>query len=152
MLIVPAVATLLTGLVAGIYLSVPIHDRRIVDLDGPAYVAMHQMRDATFRVVMPPLSITMVTVLVVSAILTMSSVSGALFACAAVASVADIVLTVRHQIPLNHEVQSWDSAYPPKHWAMVRDSWGQGHGIRLAIGILVFAATLTATLLAAAAG
>lgn len=48
-----AAALGLLGLVAGIYVSSLIHDHRIADLSAGQYVAMHQMRDKTFRRVMP---------------------------------------------------------------------------------------------------
>ncbi len=41
------------GAVSGIDLSVLVHDHRVCDLSALHYLAMHQMRDKTFKRVMP---------------------------------------------------------------------------------------------------
>ena len=51
------IARLFSGAVAGIYLPVIIHDFRIRELGGSAFVAMHQMRDKTYRIAMQPFGI-----------------------------------------------------------------------------------------------
>ena len=46
-------ALAMSGLIAGIYISTAIHDHRIAQLSATQYMAMHQMRDASFKRVMP---------------------------------------------------------------------------------------------------
>src|SRR5688572_25604675 len=60
-------ALALLGLIAGIYVSALIHDWRIGDLSATQYTAMHQMRDKTFRRVMPVLGLTTVVLVAASA-------------------------------------------------------------------------------------
>jgi hypothetical protein len=149
MIALAALATVLTGLIAGIYVSVLIHDHRIRDLTGPNYAAMHQMRDKTFRRVMPALVLPTLALLVVNAVLHRQALPGAVFAVAALISLTDAVLTIRHQLPLNKEVQSWDADHPPARWADVRDAWAQGHIPRIGLGTTIFAASLWAVILIA---
>jgi Domain of unknown function (DUF1772) len=147
MIALAALATILTGLIAGIYVSVLIHDHRIRDLTGPNYAAMHQMRDRTFRRVMPVLVIPTLALLVLNAVLHRQALPGAVFAAAALVSLTDTVLTIRHQLPLNRQVQSWDADHPPTHWADVRDAWARGHIPRIALGATIFLACLWAVIL-----
>ena len=74
-----------------------------------------------------------------------------LFLSALVLFVSDAAHTVRHQRPINDLVQSWDAAAPPTGWEGARDSWAQGHSLRLALGIAAFALTLAAAMIAASA-
>jgi Domain of unknown function (DUF1772) len=147
MIAIAALATILTGLIAGIYVSVLIHDHRIRDLTGPNYAAMHQMRDKTFRRVMPVLVIPTLALLILNAVLHREGLSGAVFALAALISLTDTVRTIRHQLPLNRQVQSWDADHPPAHWADVRDAWARGHIPRIALGATIFATSLWAAML-----
>ena len=150
MIAVPFLAALLAGLVAGLYLMGLLHDRRIGDLPGPAYAAMHQMRDHTFRRVMPVLVLTLLGVLGLAALVTPSWPRW-LFLLALGLFVGDVVHTIRHQRPINDLVQSWDAVAPPAGWEHARDSWAQGHGLRLALGLTAFALTLAAAMIAASA-
>ena len=48
----------LLDIVVGIYVTGIIRDFRIVDLPASQYAAMHQMRDKTFRRIMPVVGLT----------------------------------------------------------------------------------------------
>ncbi len=137
---------------AGIYVSVLIHDHRIRDLSGPAYAAMHQMRDKTFRVVMPIIGMTMLASLIMNAILNRSGLPGALFAAAFLVALTDAGLTIRHQLPLNKLIQSWNADHPPAGWESARDGWARGHNLRIVLGVAVYVASLSATILLAQNG
>lgn len=140
------VACFLSGAIAGIYLSVIIHDFRIKDLNGSAYVAMHQMRDKTYRVVMPLLGLTTLACLVVAMIVTLGHLSSSLFAIAGAFCAIDIVIAVGHQVPLNKQVQAWNAATPPPQWLDVRDRWERGHRCRTLLGVLCFAVCLSSVI------
>lgn len=133
--IILSAALVLTGIVAGLYVSTTIHDHRIADLSAAEYTAMHQMRDKTFGVVMPPFRLVTLALTVVAAFVTTTGLPRWLAIVAAVLIVADIVLTVKLQVPLNGQVQSWSASTIPAYWTEVRDRWAFGHNIRLLIGL-----------------
>jgi hypothetical protein len=144
MLLIAALA--LTGVLAGTYVSAAIHDHRVADLTAGQYVAMHQMRDKTFRRVMPPFALATIGIVIATAIFGAPSVvARTLSAIAAVLLITDIVLTVRRQLPLNQEIQSWTEATIPGDWAQTRDKWTANHSIRAVLGVSAFLCVLIAT-------
>ena len=137
----------LSGIVAGIYASVPIHDRRIADLSGAQYAAMHQMRDKTFRVVMPPLTLTTLALAVSSAGLVLSpGLPCALGAVAALLMVVDIIIVVTRQVPLNTRIRNWAEDTIPADWTQLRDRWSAQHNLRLLCASVAYACLLAAAL------
>jgi uncharacterized membrane protein len=136
------------GIVAGIYVGTMIHDQRIPELSAAQYVALHQMRNKTFRKVMPVLgSTTLGLVLISTAIGLTSGTPRLLGAAAAVLITLDIALAVRHQLPLNQTIQSWSETTIPQHWAQVRDRWTLHHAVRTALASAAYACWLAAVLL-----
>jgi hypothetical protein len=73
MVLLLAAALGLFGVVAGIYVSALIHDHRVADLGASQYVAMHQMRDKTFRRVMPAIGLATLALVLLSVLFAMSS-------------------------------------------------------------------------------
>lgn len=141
-------ALALLGLIAGIYVSALIHDWRIGDLSPAQYIAMHQMRDKTFRRVMPVLGLANVALVVASAALPVDpGLPRALAWVAAVLLAIDIVFTVMRQLPLNMRMQSWTEAAIPEDWAQVRDQWASQHHVRTALCLMAYACLLGAVLL-----
>lgn len=138
----------LLGLVAGIYVSSLIHDHRIADLSAGQYVAMHQMRDKTFRRVMPAIGLTTVALVITSVLFAVGSgIPFALGSIAAVLLLLDVALTVTRQLPLNARIQSWTDATIPADWSRTRDQWAAQHLIRTGIGLAAYACFLAAVLL-----
>jgi hypothetical protein len=43
---------------------------------------------------------------------------------------ADIVLTITMQLPLNRQIQAWAEAGIPANWSDARDRWGAHYNIR----------------------
>jgi hypothetical protein len=85
----------LLGIVAGIYVSTSIHDHRIGDLSAAEFTAMHQMRDKTFRMVMPVLGLSTFAFVLVSAAIALAPGTPRLLGGAAAAlMLIDIGLTV----------------------------------------------------------
>lgn len=141
-------ALTLLGIVAGIYVSALIHDHRIADLSAAQYTAMHQMRDVTFRTVMPPLRLTSLALVLASLAVAVAPGLPRLLGGAVVAMILiDIVLTVRLQVPLNQQVQGWTEATIPADWAQVRDKWASHHNVRLLLAVAAYGAFLAATFL-----
>lgn len=138
------IACFLSGAIAGINLSVIIHDFRIKHLSANVYVTMHQMRDKTYRAVMPLLGVTTLACLVVAMIATLRRPSASWFAIAAALCAIDIIVAIRHQVPLNKQVQAWNASTPPPQWPNVRDRWERGHRARTLLGLLCFALCLSA--------
>jgi hypothetical protein len=145
MVVLLAAALGLLGLVAGIYVSALIHDHRVADLSAPQYVAMHQMRDKTFRRVMPAIGLTPLALVLLSVLFAISSgLPFALGCTAAALLVLDIVFTVTRQVPLNARMQSWTDATIPADWSRTRDQWASQHLIRTAICLVAYVCFLAA--------
>lgn len=102
-------AAVLVGVITGIYLCGWIHDHRVADLSAREYVAMHQMRDRTFRRIMPVLAIGTIVLVVAAAFSASAGTSRGLAIVAATLLCIDAVWTVRRQVPLNKLIQSWTS-------------------------------------------
>jgi hypothetical protein len=140
-------ALVLTGITAGIYVSTLIHDHRIDDLYGVEYMAMHQMRDKTYRVVMPPFRLVTLALVGGAAYVAQNGLAQWLAAASAALIVIDIVLTVKLQVPLNRTVQSWTASTIPANWAEIRDRWDAGHNLRLVLALASFICVVAATML-----
>jgi len=139
------------GIFAGIYVATLIHDRRIADLSAAQYVAMHQMRDKTFRRVMPVLGLTTVGLLVASTALVLApGVPRLLGAAACLLLLVDVALTVTRQLPLNQQIQSWTETTIPDDWRRVRDLWALHHNVRTILAGASYVFFLAAVLLTTA--
>jgi uncharacterized membrane protein len=142
-----AAALGLLGIVAGIYVSGLIHDRCIGDLSAEQYVAMHQMRDKTFRRVMPVMGLATLGLVIAAAIFAAGpSTPRILASIAAVLLTAEIALTITRQLPLNARIQSWTKATIPAEWSQTRDQWAAQHRIRMVLGLAAYACFLAAAL------
>jgi uncharacterized membrane protein len=147
MVLLLAAALGLLGLVAGIYVSAVIHDHRVADLSAPQYVAMHQMRDKTFRRVMPAIGLATLALVLLSVLFAIRPGLPLALGCAAVALLAlDIVFTVTRQVPLNTRIQSWADATIPADWSRTRDQWASQHLVRTAICLVAYVCFLVAAL------
>lgn len=146
-LFMTAVPLALTGVLTGIYWSVEIHDRRIEALTAPQYMAMHQMRDATFARVMPVFGLgTLFLVITCVAFALAPGWPRWLGAVAVILLVADIIFTIRRQLPVNREIQSWTESTIPVDWRSARDLWASQHRTRLVLCTAAYGALLVAVL------
>ena len=60
--------------------------------------------------------------------------------------IANMVVTLRFNVPLNKEVQSWQHDAPPAEWARVRDRWQRFHTLRTMLivpGFILYVASVT---------
>lgn len=135
---------LLTGLLAGTYAGNLVHDHAIGLLDAETFTRMHQMRDRSFRMVMPPVALLTLGSLLAGALTAGSAARPALLLAAA-ATVADIALAVTRQVPLNRQVEHWAPGRIPADWAGLRDRWQRQHLWRSALMLAAFLATIAAT-------
>lgn len=118
-------------------------------LSAVQYVAMHQMRDKTFRRVMPVVGLTTVTLVVLSVIFAVGSGPPlALSSVAAALLLLDIAFTVTRQLPVNARIQSWTDATIPADWSRTRDQWAAQHLIRTGICLVAYGCFLAAALFA----
>jgi uncharacterized membrane protein len=137
----------LIGIVAGVYVATMIHDHRIADLSAAQYIALHQMRDKTFRKVMPVLGSTTLGLVLISTVVGLASGTPRLLGAAAVVLLMlDIALAMSRQLPLNRTIQSWTETAVPDHWARVRDHWALHHNLRTVLGMAAYACYLAAVL------
>ena len=140
-----ALALLLVGLYAGGVLFVvlaPSTGR----LPGSAYVRHWQALNTDYARVMPPLLLTSVLALTVTAVLswhrdwwTFTLGVGAL-----VLVVLTIVLTVAEMEPLNRIADSWDPEHLPPNWPQVRQRWAHLHLVRTGLAVTAFACLIVA--------
>ena len=141
----------LVGIEAGIYVSGLIHDHRMADLSATQYTAMHQMRDKTFRKVMPVLGLATFGLLLFSTAVGLApGVPRFLGAAAVLLLLLDIAVTLGRQLPLNHSIQTWTEATIPGDWADVRDRWALHHRVRSFLGLAAYACFLVAVVLTVA--
>lgn len=137
----------LLGIVTGIHVSVLLHDHRIGELRPNHYVAMHQMRDRTFRRVMPGLWMaTWILVMVCTILLFAPGTARTLGGISALTLLVDMALTVTRQMPLNDQIQGWTITTIPADWARVRDRWATHHHLRSALAIVAYACFISAAL------
>lgn len=137
----------LLGIVTGIYVSVLLHDHHVGEMRPSHYVAMHQMRDRTFRCVIPPLwTATWMLVVVSTALIFSPGAARVLGTASASLLLIDMALTVTRQLPLNHQIQGWTITTIPVEWSRVRDLWALHHHIRTALAALAYACFIGAAL------
>ncbi len=137
----------LLGIVAGIHVSVLLHDHRIGELRPNHYVAMHQMRDRTFRCVMPGLWMMTWSLVTASTILLFApGIARALSGISALMLLIDMALTVTRQMPLNDQIRGWTITTIPADWWRVRDRWATHHHLRTALAIAAYACFIGAAL------
>jgi hypothetical protein len=113
---------------------------------GTLFTEVHQGRDAVAARVMPILGNAAILFIAISLFLVWGNTSRLLVGLTAlVLYIADMVVTLRFNVPLNKEVQSWRPDAPPAEWARVRDRWERFHTIRTMLivsGFILYAASV----------
>ena len=95
-----------------------------------------------------PLQIVYYTTLAASVLLTAFCVvnpSGLLFICsviALIALVADVLLAVKGNVPLNNFINSWTAINYPENWEQYRSKWFTLYHVRQALNITGFVSLL----------
>ena len=112
---------------------------------------MHQMRDKTFRRVMPVFGLGTFGVVLAGTVVALSPGTPQTIGMVATALMAiDIVLTVTRQLPINRRIQTWTETAIPSDWARVRDRWASQHNVRTILALAAYACFLAATMLTVA--
>jgi uncharacterized membrane protein len=117
------------------------------ELSPSSFVSFQQTLHQHFVPMMPILMI--VAILASSAwlILNRSRVRSdgfAFLALAVLANVGVLVLTRLVNVPINHELMSWDAAAPPADVMAIWARWEQAHTLRTGFALLGFALELLA--------
>jgi hypothetical protein len=138
------VCCVLAGVLSGIYVCGLIHDHRVADLSATEYVAMHKMRDSTFRRVMPMLGLGTLFAATACAVAASTHAARALLIASGALLLIDIVLTIGRQLPLNRRVQTWRPETIPSDWREVRDRWKAQHMTRTLLGVSAYVCSILA--------
>ncbi len=134
-------AVVLAGVMAGLMLGTGMDQYTQRLLSGPAWVTGHQLMDALFSRVLPPLwNLTMIS-LAAAAWLSRGRARW-LFALAAAIFLVSLMVTVRVEVPMNRAIALWDAQDPPNQWSTVRDRWLWFHLVRTAGGLVAFVCAL----------
>lgn len=143
--IVRALATTLVALYTGGVFFVVIAPS-VTRLPADAYTRWWQAMNTDMRRTMPPLLLTCLGLLVLTAVLGYGR-SRPAFVTAVVAValiVVTIGLTVSRLEPLNAIGDAWDPDAPPADWTEVRDRWQRLHLVRTVLALLTLATLLAA--------
>ncbi len=127
--VVSVLSVFCIGMVAGLMFGTGLTAYTAKGLPEQSYTRSFQLEDALFSKLMPPLMLGTLALLAVASV-----VSGGgerlLFAAAGVLMLAVLIVTVRFEIPINREIQSWTAGAAPATWAAVRDRWLANHILR----------------------
>jgi uncharacterized membrane protein len=135
-------AVLLVGLMSGLMLGTGMDQYTHRLLSASAWVTEHQVMDALFRRVLPPLwNLTMLS-LAAAAFLTHGRARW-LFALAAVIFLVSLVVTVTIEVPMNRSIAQWNPEAVPQDWAAMRDRWLSFHLVRTIGGFVAFVSALS---------
>jgi uncharacterized membrane protein len=130
-------AVVAIGLVAGTLLGSGLVGFSAKGLPGEMWTRSFQLEDALFSEVMPPLFLTTLAALLVSCFVTRGSARG-LFVAATVFMLVVLIVTIRGEVPLNKQIQTWVPGAAPTNWADIRDRWLANHFIRTIAGLFGF--------------
>jgi hypothetical protein len=130
-------AVIAIGLVAGSLLGTGLVGLTAKGLPEQMWTQSFQLEDALFSKVMPPLFLTTLTAMLVSCFVMRGSVRG-LFVAATVFMLIVLIVSVRGEVPLNQQIQTWVPGAAPANWADIRDRWLANHLVRTVAGLLGF--------------
>jgi hypothetical protein len=114
-------------------------------LAGPAYVELRQRINAVMNVRLVPLyGATLATtgLLAWLAFARGERLLGAAALAALAGLVADAILAVRRNVPINTQMDAWDPAAPPADWETQRARWRDAFATRQAVLSAAFALLL----------
>ena len=137
---------ILVGMMAGLMFGTGMDQYTHRQLSASGWVTEHQVMDALFSRVLPPLwNLTMVA-LAVAAVLSHGRARW-LFALAAVIFLLSLIVTVTVEVPMNRAIAQWNAQAAPNDWASIRDRWLSFHLVRTIGGFVAFVSALAALLM-----
>jgi hypothetical protein len=107
---------------------------------GALFIEVHKGRDRVASRVMPVLG--NVAILAVGACVFLMRNEPEAFALSLAGLLlflASMAVTLGGNVPINKQVQSWDTTAPPSHWSQLRDRWEKLHSLRTALIVSGFA-------------
>jgi hypothetical protein len=142
------VATVVAALSMAVHFGTWLTERPIrLTRSATLFTEVHQGRDAVAARVMPILGNAAILFIAFSMFLVRTDTSRLFVGVTALLLyIADMVVTLRFNVPLNKEVQSWRQDAPPAEWARVRDRWERFHTLRTMLivpGFTLYAASVT---------
>jgi uncharacterized membrane protein len=137
------VATFGVGLLAGILVGTGLVALTARGLSEPAWVTQFQLEDQLFARAMPPFMLSTLVLLIAACVLARGHSRWA-FGMSVVFMLLVLAVTIRFEVPLNKQIQSWTSGSAPPEWQHVRDLWLQRHLLRTIASILAFITALIA--------
>lgn len=145
-----ALSLTLSGIIAGIYLTGLIQDYRVAGLSASQYAVLHRMRDRTFRRIMPALALATPSLMLLSAVSGLPvGIPKLLAGYAVLLLLADILIAVKAQLPLNRQIRAWAGNAIPANWREARDRWAFHHAVRTGLGVLASVCYASAVFLSA---
>jgi uncharacterized membrane protein len=130
-------AVVAIGLVAGSLVGTGLVGFSAKSLPEQMWTQSFQLEDALFSKAMPPLFLTTLAAMFVSCFVTRGSARG-LFVAGTVFMLVVLIVTLRGEVPLNQQIQTWVPGAAPANWADIRDRWLSNHLVRTIAGLLGF--------------
>lgn len=130
-------AVVAIGLVAGTLLGSGFVGVSAKGLPEEMWTKSFQLEDALYSKAMPPLFLTTLVALFVSCFVTRGRARG-LFVAATVFMLVVLIVTLRGEVPLNQQIQTWVPGTAPANWADIRDRWLANHLVRTIAGLFGF--------------
>ena len=130
-------AVVAIGLVAGSLLGTGLVGFSAKGLPEQMWTQSFQLEDALFSKAMPPLFLTTLAAMLVSCFVTRGGVRG-LFVAATVFMLVVLIVTVRVEVPLNQQIQTWVPGAAPANWTDIRDRWLANHLVRTTAALFGF--------------
>jgi len=122
--------------------------RAMSRLSVSAYVEFHQHTNHTFEPYMPIVVVGALAGGIALAVrYGIHSISGQLAAAGAVCYALVIMITLRTNLRMNHQIESWSIQNPPQGWAQMRARWLRFHVIRALFSVPAFAVYVFAVML-----
>ena len=130
-------AVVAIGLVAGTLVGSGLVGVSAKGLPEQMWTRSFQLEDALFSKAMPSLFLTTLAALFASCFVTRGSARG-LFVAATLFMLVVLIVTLRGEVPLNQQIQTWVPGAAPANWADVRDRWLANHLVRTIASLFGF--------------
>lgn len=114
-------------------------------LRATAYIELRKLLDKNLRVKLKALyySTLLSAVLLVVAAFAATAPVHFITACIALCTlIADIVISIKRNVPINNLINKWDADAYPRHWQLIRRKWFYFYHIRQVVALVGFASLL----------
>jgi hypothetical protein len=139
--IIQFVAIILVALSMGVHFGTWLTERPIRRTQsGALFTEVHQGRDAVAARVMPILGNSAILFVAFGVFLARHNPTAFVLALTGLCLViSDMAVTLRFNVPINKEIQTWRAEAPPAEWKHLRDRWERFHTIRTMLIVPGFA-------------